>query len=119
MRKDLGMSPGKMMAQAAHAAAAVERVMVSGQFLSNVQGFRVVGWWKDWVQTGETVITLRVESEEQLEALHLSALRNNLPTTVILDAGHTEVAAGTKTCAIIGPAPEREIDAITGHLKLF
>lgn len=35
------------------------------------------------------------------------------------DAGRTQIAAGSRTVLAIGPAPVRELDSITGHLKLL
>lgn len=35
------------------------------------------------------------------------------------DAGRTQIAAGSLTVLAIGPAPVKEVDAVTGHLKLL
>jgi len=35
------------------------------------------------------------------------------------DAGRTQIAAGSRTVLAIGPAPVKEIDAVTGELKLL
>jgi len=38
--------------------------------------------------------------------------------SVIADAGHTVLVAGTITCLGVGPAADPAVDAITGELKL-
>jgi peptidyl-tRNA hydrolase len=38
---------------------------------------------------------------------------------LVLDAGRTQVAAGSKTVLAVGPAPKTKIDTITGNLKLY
>ena len=38
---------------------------------------------------------------------------------IIIDAGHTEIPAGTKTVLGIGPAPNNIVDQITGALPLL
>jgi len=40
-------------------------------------------------------------------------------TYLVVDAGHTEIPAGTKTVLGIGPAPDNIIDKITGDLPLL
>ena len=50
-------------------------------------------------------------------------IKNNMffdkPWSEVTDAGHTQIAPGTITCLSIGPAPEENIDKITGDLKLL
>lgn len=72
-----------------------------------------------WEDVGQPKITLRVESEEELNELVNRAGKVGLAAQSIRDAGRTQVAAGTKTVAAIGPGPAKMIDIITGHLKLY
>ena len=37
----------------------------------------------------------------------------------ICDAGHTQIAAGSRTVLAIGPGDCELIDSVTGHLKLY
>ena len=45
-------------------------------------------------------------------------LAEGMPVSVIADAGHTVLVAGTITCLGVGPAADPAVDAITGELKL-
>lgn len=95
MRNDLGMSIGKMVAQAGHAVAASD------------------------ISESCSIIALQVSSAKELEELTDKALRKGVDACRIQDAGRTEVPPGTFTCGYIGPAQDHLIDAITGQLKLL
>jgi len=103
-RKDLGLSKGKLSAQVAHAS-------VSAADKSE--------WKKDWLRQGQKKSVLKVENEKELIDVFMRAKDSGLPTELIQDMGKTEIPAGTKTCVGIGPAPEEEIDKVTGELKLY
>ena len=106
VRKDLKLPKGKMAAQSAHAA--LDAALKSDK--------RVM---QDWLSEGGKKIVLAVADEKEL-LKHFSVAKDaGLPASLIIDAGHTVVAPLTKTCAGIGPAEERKIDAITGHLKMI
>jgi PTH2 family peptidyl-tRNA hydrolase len=47
------------------------------------------------------------------------ALQKGFNCCLIRDAGRTQIEPNSKTVLAIGPAPAREIDRITGHLKLL
>lgn len=91
MRTDLGMSVGKMCAQAAHAVK----------------------------YPHEPVIVLQVSSEKELKDLLLTAKARHVTYTEVHDAGHTEVPPGTLTCGCIVAFVDNKVDRITGHLKLL
>lgn len=106
IRKDLNMSKGKIAAQAGHAC--VDAVLSSNKKLVD-----------SWRKSGMKKIALKVENEEELLKYLKKADDEGLTFSLIEDAGHTEVAPGTKTCGAIGPAPENQIDKITSELKMF
>ena len=60
-----------------------------------------------------------MDSEEELVKLKKSAEDINLLCNIVRDAGHTQVAYGSKTVIAIGPAPKSILNEITGHLKLY
>lgn len=103
-RKDLNLSKGKLSAQVAHAS-------VSASDKSK--------WKKEWLRQGQKKSVLKVENEKGLLEIFMDAKNAGLPTELIQDMGKTEIPAGTKTCVGIGPAPEEEIDKVTGELKLY
>lgn len=105
-RKDLGMSPGKLAAQVAHASLrAYESSDVEAQ--------------RSWTETGQKKVVLRAHSEEELFDLAEDAKRERIPHAIIRDAGHTELESGSVTALGIGPAADDVIDAVTGALSLY
>ncbi len=107
VRADLGMGRGKIAAQAAHAAVAAALASAgTPDFLA-------------WLRNGQPKVVLRVSSEDQLREVAAHAASAGLPVQVIHDAGRTQVAEGTPTCAAVGPAAADRIDAITSELALL
>ncbi len=104
IRSDLGMSKGKIAAQAAHAS--VEAVFNSNKKLVD-----------KWHRSGMKKIALKISSKEELLKYLSMAEDMDLSISKITDAGHTEVEPGTLTCGAIGPGPEGQIDKVTGELK--
>ncbi len=101
----IGMSTGKMMAQACHASLkAYERASETQQ--------------NKWSLKGQKKIILS-SGDNELQDLLTRAKHNKLPTYLVKDAGHTELEPGTKTALGIGPAEESKIDKITGELELI
>ncbi len=101
---NLNMSKGKIAAQSAHAS-------VEAAFSANKKLF------SKWRSQGMKKIVLKVDSKDELEELIGKARDADIACSIITDAGHTEVKAGTITCGAIGPGPEGLIDKITGNLK--
>jgi PTH2 family peptidyl-tRNA hydrolase len=109
VRKDLNMRKGKMVAQGSHASLGAFRG-------SEVQCPEKV---KEWLQTGQTKICVSVDSEAELLEIYTKALDSGIVAYLVRDAGNTELEPGTKTAVCLGPAEEKEIDKITGKLKLL
>jgi len=42
-----------------------------------------------------------------------------VPYYVVVDAGRTQIAAGSRTVLAVGPAPKKLVDQVTGSLKLY
>ena len=103
--ESLRLPRGKLAAQAAHAAVAA----FLGAGPENQRA---------WIDRGMPKVVLRGESEEQLIELHDKARAAGLSAYVVRDAGKTVVEAGTMTCVGIGPAPDDQLDSVTGELKL-
>lgn len=106
VRGDLDLGAGKLAAQVAHAAvSAADATDPSAR--------------DAWLAAGQRKVVLRVPNEAHLGELEQEAVRNNLPTALITDAGRTELEPGTVTTLGIGPAADEDIDAVTGDLPLY
>ena len=102
----LRLPKGKLAAQVAHAAV--------GAFLEASTGAQ-----QAWLEEGMPKVVLKGNSEEELLELQTLAIRRHIPACLINDAGRTVVPAGTLTCIGLGPAGDKEIDELTGALKLL
>ena len=109
VRTDLGITKGKIAAQVAHAA--VNCVLKSKKsFSSN---------FNKWFDGGQKKVVVKGPNESILRDLQQYAREVGLVSSLVTDAGLTEVPPGTVTCLGIGPATDSEIDSITGDYTLF
>ncbi|MCX2818449.1 peptidyl-tRNA hydrolase Pth2 [Haladaptatus sp. F3-133] len=106
VRTDLGMGDGKLAAQVAHAS--LNAYEEADENAAN-----------GWRRTGATKVVVSVGSEDELLELERKARSANLPHALVRDAGRTQVESGTATAVGVGPAPEEDVDAVTGDLKLL
>lgn len=109
VRNDLKMGKGKIAAQCSHASVLAYRQLQqsSAELL------------KEWEASGQRKVVVKVDDEMSLMELAHHARRVGLLTSIVCDAGRTQIAAGSKTVLGIGPGPEELVDKITGHLKLL
>lgn len=125
MRKDLNMRKGKMIAQGSHASVGVVLGILHPDTnpiewdrgkMTTEQGRAITSW----LEGQFSKICVYVESEDQLMEIYKKAILANLPVKLITDSGKTEFHGNpTRTCLAIGPAWSKDIDAITGNLKLL
>lgn len=108
-RKNLKLSAGKLAAQVAHAA-------VTCALRVQADDPRT---FKKWMSEGQKKVVVKVESEKDFYPLKEAAEDLGLATSVIQDAGHTEIPAGTVTVLGIGPGPNERVDRVTGELALL
>ena len=106
MRTDLKMGKGKLATQAAHASI--------DAFLKSSKDDREM-----WLAEGMKKIVLKVAGEAELEKVFREARKEKLPSSIINDAGLTQLEPGTATAVGIGPADDAKVDRITGKLKLL
>ena len=109
IRSDLGMSKGKTAAQAAHAS-------LMSYFEAEKQDKQIS---REWLDTGEKKIVLKVSNEESLVKLYNAFKFKKVPCALVTDAGLTEIPPGSKTALGIGPWRSEEIDQFTRQLKLL
>ena len=121
VRKDLKMRKGKMIAQGCHASLAIFfKLMFRPIPLLRMFCLFMTKEMYEWKQGVFTKICVSVDSEEELLEINKKAVDAGLPVALIRDAGKTEFnGVATYTCLAIGPAKSKEIDKITGGLKLL
>jgi len=108
-RNDLKLSPGKLAAQVAHAA-------VNCAFATKKNNSK---WYNKWQIEGAKKVVVKVDSVDDFFILKEKAEQLKISTSLIEDAGHTEIPPGTKTVLGIGPAPNNIIDQVTGELAIL
>jgi len=108
IREDLKLSPGKLAVQVAHAAVmAVERAEKMDRSAIS-----------DWKSEGQRKVVLKVAGVPDLFRLREEADRAGIASAIVVDAGLTEIPAGTITALGLGPAQAKLMDKVTGKLKL-
>ncbi|PZC82594.1 hypothetical protein B5X24_HaOG210038 [Helicoverpa armigera] len=109
VRTDLNMSKGKIAAQCSHAAVgAFEKAQKR-----DPEGL------KTWQYTGQAKVALKTDSLDEVKQICDNAKKMGLITSLIRDAGRTQIAPNSITVLGVGPAPKDIIDKVTGHLKLL
>ena len=103
------MGTGKKCAQSCHAS-------VSSADVVRVKN-KVA--WKNWKNSGQKKVVLRVSSIEDLSEIVRNLEKENIPYYLVKDAGLTQLSPGTTTALGIGPAVSTSLDKITGELKLL
>jgi len=106
VRNDLKMSCGKRCAQAAHASV--------GAFEHAEKTLK-----KAWMSEGQKKVVLKADDERTLHELKVIAEHAGISTSLIQDAGLTEIPPGTITALGLGPAKAEDLDRITGDLSLL
>lgn len=108
----LEMGRGKQCAQVAHAAVTLAVEMMTSR--NEEQNLRL----NLWLAAGQKKIVLKGDSLEKMMQIQEQASAFGLPNHLISDAGHTQIAPGSKTVlAVFGT--EQELQGITGELKLL
>jgi PTH2 family peptidyl-tRNA hydrolase len=108
-RQDLKLSAGKTAVQVAHAA--VTCALQSKK--------RDPDTFREWYEEGQKKVVVKAPDLKALYELKAQAEDLGLVTSLIQDAGLTEIPAGTVTVLGIGPARDRDVDRVTGHLSLL
>lgn len=120
VRKDLGMSSGKLAAQVAHGSmkTLIDRVIYRTENSMTIGGLNQA--MNDWLTEKFTKIVVSVNSERELLDVYQAAIAAGLPHGLILDEGLTEFGGiPTYTVCAIGPEDSDKIDPITRKLPLM
>ncbi len=122
IRRDLKMRRGKEIAQGAHASSAWISYAVADAADPDT-GVAIVTLDPvafAWITGSFRKITLQVQTDEELVALHEHALRLGLRSHLITDSGRTEFGGvPTRTALAIGPDVADQIDLVTGQLGIY
>ncbi len=106
VRKDLGLSQGKLSVQVSHASVGA---------VKKSDNKKVSRWEKE----GSKKVAVKVDGKEGLLSVKEEAEKRGLTTFLVKDAGLTELEPGTMTCLGIGPDEDEKIDEVTGSLPLL
>lgn len=106
IRSDLKISKGKIAVQVAHASVSV---------LDKINK-KILDAWK---KSGQKKIVVKAGSLEELKDIENKSRKLGIPSSLIADAGLTEVEPGTVTALAIGPDDEEKINKVTGKLKML
>lgn len=122
VRSDLKMGKGKMCSQCCHACLSVYEKILKRDKINSVKEPGRKGhttYLSLWKSMGQKKVVLKVSSLEELREIENSAIKQNLLTATIIDAGRTQIEPNTTTVLAIEPAPEDLLDSITGKLSLL
>ncbi len=106
IRNDLKMSKGKIAAQSCHASVNCFKKSDKNDI-------------SKWESSGAKKVVLKVNSLQDLLELNTIAKDMGIVSSLITDAGHTQLEPSTTTALGLGPADDDVIDKITGELKLL
>ena len=106
LRGELRLTAGKAAVQAAHGAVMLVRLAEK----------RDPDGLARWLEQGQRKIALVVPTLTELETLERAARVKGVPVLWVEDAGFTEVPPGTRTCLGLGPAPDVDLDPLSGQL---
>jgi PTH2 family peptidyl-tRNA hydrolase len=108
VRKDLGMSCGKIAGQVGHAS-----VMAYKSGLNHTETTY------KWFDEGQKKIILKVPDLTTLKQIEDCAIFNKLQIHRVVDFGLTQIEPNTLTCIAIGPDEDDKIDNVVGGLTLL
>lgn len=126
VRDDLGMSPGKMAAQCAHASSSISlaffglnRGIIQKEYLK-----KHAEVFEHWCRGSFAKVVLKVKSKSKLRSVSESLSRDAYPHVVIRDACRTELSpedeeGGTTTCLAAVPVNRDSVPDYLRKLQLF
>ncbi len=106
IRKDIEMGKGKTIVHGIHAALGAVRLVDE----------KII---RAWETEGAKKIVVKVRDLKELSDVHKKVKEKKMPCFLVRDAGLTQLKVGTITALGIGPVEEKNIDKITGKLKLL
>lgn len=112
--RGLGMSPGKLAAQVAHAAVEAYRI-------SDPSGTRTNSLVSAWYQQGHPKIVMLAEDTDQLQWIERYLTDRKYQTKLIIDEGRTEIKAFTPTALGVQLVDKDDprVQEHFGHFKTY
>lgn len=109
------LSPGKTAAQCAHAGQQLQILFqeYKDYYVTKEKYTPDMYLYEDWIKNGVRKIVLQSTSEEEFEYFRKEA------DVEIIDAGFTEVEAGTCTVVVFWPNYKSKLKDKFGHLKSY
>jgi PTH2 family peptidyl-tRNA hydrolase len=95
VRSDLQMGKGKVAAQCSHATLDAYKTSLKTPITKQ--------WLDHWEDEGVAKVTLKCTDEQEMLHLQKEARKLGLVAKSIIDAGRTQIAAGSRTVLAIGP----------------
>ncbi|EQB53704.1 peptidyl-tRNA hydrolase PTH2 [Colletotrichum gloeosporioides Cg-14] len=117
VRTDLGMTKGKMAAQASHATLACYKSLSKAATRDPSSAAAKI--LSRWERLGQAKIAVQIKDQDEMLELMGKARSLGITAEVIADAGRTQIEAGSLTVLGVGPAPKSLVDQVTSHLKLL
>lgn len=105
----LKMGKGKIAAQCSHASVLAYRQAA----------VHTPDTLRKWEMSGQMKVVVKVDDEAALHELIDRAHKVGLLTSLVRDAGRTQIPSGSKTVLGIGPGRKDLVDTVSGHLKLL
>ncbi|KAI4840656.1 peptidyl-tRNA hydrolase 2 [Plasmodium brasilianum] len=121
VRTDIKMNKGKICSQCCHACLSVYEKMLKrkNQLKNSGNSQSALTYFDVWKKTGQKKIVLKISSAEEMYEIERKAKMKNLITSIIIDAGRTQIEPNTETVIAIEPVPDEVVNDITGQLKLL
>lgn len=122
LRKDLGLSPGKLAAQVGHGCDAIHLLATGSPWPA--EGGREleprdVEFYRGWTGSGRRKIVVSVAGERELASLIELLRTRGVAFSAIDDLGLTELPGPTRTGVVLLPAPESITPGVVRHLPLW
>ncbi|PRP80984.1 putative peptidyl-tRNA hydrolase [Planoprotostelium fungivorum] len=120
VRTDLKMGAGKVAAQVGHATLGGYKRAIQIELIFALENRGAVKMWSSGGQAKIAVKIPRLSSTYSIRlAIRDKAEELGISHYIVMDAGRTQVASGSKTVMALGPDSVEKIDSITRHLKLL
>ena len=114
LRKDLKLGKGKSGAQLSHG---VISLLYQPKFKSPIVDTFIKDHQNMNLDNHENIQLFTVSDLKDLEDMEWLCLQNKVNYSLIIDAGHTQIAPGTATCIGVGPIPKIWLDILAFNIE--